>query len=252
MRRRDRHRGRGDLLGPAQHGVDPREQLGERERLGDVVVGAEPQRGDLVELVLARRQHDHRDQVVGGAQRGEHLQPVLPGQVDVEQDQPEVLDLGLGQRVEPVARDRGGVAGELEVERQPGGDRVVILDDQDPPDHGAGSSAVMGPVTAARLAPAPQPDPEHGLAGPRLEVELAAVAAHDRGHERQPQAQAGGAAGVGGAAALELLEDPVLLGGVDPGCRCRAPRSRPTARSRPRRSRSACRRRCTSTRWSAG
>ena len=39
-----------------------------------------------------------------------------------------------------------------------------------------------------RLAPA-QPDPERGVAGPRLEVELAAVAAHDRAHERQAEAE---------------------------------------------------------------
>ena len=77
-RRRRRHDRAGRLDAP-QDGIDPREQLGERERLGDVVIRAEPQRGDLVELAVARGQHDHRHQVVGGAQRGEHLEPVALG-----------------------------------------------------------------------------------------------------------------------------------------------------------------------------
>ena len=56
--------GRAARLRAAQHGLDAREELGERERLGDVVVGAQAQRRHLVELVLSRRQHDHRHEVV--------------------------------------------------------------------------------------------------------------------------------------------------------------------------------------------
>ena len=46
-RRRRRHR----AVGPAEHGLHPRRQLAGRERLGDVVVGAELQPGDAVVLV---------------------------------------------------------------------------------------------------------------------------------------------------------------------------------------------------------
>ena len=43
-------------LRPAQHGVDPRKELVERERLGDVIVGSECQAADAILLLAARRQ----------------------------------------------------------------------------------------------------------------------------------------------------------------------------------------------------
>src|SRR5690606_32382157 len=58
----------GGAAAAAQDRADPRHQLGQGERLGDVVVGAEPERGDLVVLPLARRQHDDRGAVAAGAQ----------------------------------------------------------------------------------------------------------------------------------------------------------------------------------------
>ena len=132
--------------GAPQHGLDACEQLGERERLGDVVVGTQAQRRDLIELAVARGQHDHRHDVVGGAHLGEHLEAVLARQVDVEQHE---IDLGLEddpQAVFAIARDRRRVAGELEVERQPGRDRVVVFDDQDAAAH------AMAPAPADRAA----------------------------------------------------------------------------------------------------
>ena len=134
-RGRDRD-GRHVLGDPAQHGLDPREQLGEGERLGDVVVGAEPERGDLVELAVARRQHDHRHEVVGRAQRGQHLEAVASsGRLMSSRTSAKSSLLGLVQRLVAIARDRGLATGELEVEREPGRDRVVVLDDQDPAAH---------------------------------------------------------------------------------------------------------------------
>src|SRR6478735_978886 len=48
------------LLPATQHGADPRHQLARRVRLGDVVVGAELETDDLVDLVVLRADHDHR------------------------------------------------------------------------------------------------------------------------------------------------------------------------------------------------
>src|SRR6185295_7657840 len=53
-------------------------------------------------------------------------------------------------RVVAIAGDRGGVAGELEVEGEPGRDRVVILDDQDPAGHGASCSAATEATAVTR------------------------------------------------------------------------------------------------------
>ena len=57
------HRARfGDLAGGAtQHGSDARHQLARRERLGEVIVGAEIQAEDAIGFHAARRQHHDRD-----------------------------------------------------------------------------------------------------------------------------------------------------------------------------------------------
>jgi hypothetical protein len=53
--------GLGCLLAPPQVRPDPGAQLAQAERLGDVVVGAEFEPDDLVELGVLRRQHHDRD-----------------------------------------------------------------------------------------------------------------------------------------------------------------------------------------------
>src|SRR3546814_6219561 len=47
-------------LAPPQHRIDAGNQLGRRERLGDVVVAAAVQSAQLVSFLTARRQHDDR------------------------------------------------------------------------------------------------------------------------------------------------------------------------------------------------
>ena len=105
-----------------QHGRDAREQLGQRERLGHVVVRAQAQRRHLVELVLSRRQHDHRHLVAGPAQRLEHPDAAPLGQRDVEQHEVRARALDeRGGRL-AVAGHLGAIALELEIEGQPFGD----------------------------------------------------------------------------------------------------------------------------------
>jgi hypothetical protein len=53
----DRRRGRART---PEHGLDPSDQLPRRERLGDVVVGAELETHDAVGFLAERGQHDHR------------------------------------------------------------------------------------------------------------------------------------------------------------------------------------------------
>ena len=66
---------RGLRLGTAQHGADACEQLGVRERLSDIIVSAEFETLDLVDLLVARG--EHHDRHLGGATDPlEHLKPV--------------------------------------------------------------------------------------------------------------------------------------------------------------------------------
>ena len=55
------HVGAGAPVGAAQDRPDPRDELGRRERLGEVVVGAELEAEHAVDLAVARGQEDHRD-----------------------------------------------------------------------------------------------------------------------------------------------------------------------------------------------
>ncbi len=52
----------------AQHGADAGHELGRRERLGDIVVGAGIEAAHAIALLAARRQHDDRQ--VGGRRSG--------------------------------------------------------------------------------------------------------------------------------------------------------------------------------------
>ena len=77
----------------AQQRLDPAHQLAQAERLGQVVVGAELEADDLVDLVVARRQDQDRHLGAGGADAAQHLEAVDAGQADVEDH--EVRGLGV-------------------------------------------------------------------------------------------------------------------------------------------------------------
>ena len=74
----DEHRRRQRTRPPRQR-FDARQQLLERKGLGDVVVGAGSQRGDLgVDRVL-RGQHEHGPLEAARAEHVQQLEPDLPG-----------------------------------------------------------------------------------------------------------------------------------------------------------------------------
>src|SRR5258708_36388990 len=47
-----------ECLRPSQNGLDASEQFPDRERLGDVVIGAEFETHDFIYFLAARREHD--------------------------------------------------------------------------------------------------------------------------------------------------------------------------------------------------
>jgi len=79
----------GDRVGDAapQEGADPGEELGEPERLGDVVVGARVEAGDDVELIALGGEHEDRGARADGSDPATDLQSIDTGQPDVEDEQ---------------------------------------------------------------------------------------------------------------------------------------------------------------------
>ena len=111
--------------------MDPGDDLGEGERLGDVVVAAHREPLDLVRRVVPGREEEDRD-VDAVAQPLGDRDPVEVGEHDVQDDEvgPEVLD--PGQRVPPV---RGGRDLEALVAERGGhrvGDRRLVVHDEHP------------------------------------------------------------------------------------------------------------------------
>ena len=70
----------------AKDGVDARDQLTDRERLGDVVVGAGIERGHLVLFGIAHRKNDHRN-VRAGTDGTAGFQASHAGHVHIQNDQ---------------------------------------------------------------------------------------------------------------------------------------------------------------------
>ena len=114
----------------AQERVEPGDDLLERERLDDVVVGARLQSRHPVADLVARRQDAHREVVSGRAQAPQHLQPVEVGHRHVEQHHGR-LDLLDGGERGPAARG-GHHLEALEPESRADGppDARVVVDEQ--------------------------------------------------------------------------------------------------------------------------
>ena len=115
-----------------------REQLGHRERLGDVVVGAFVEGHDLPIVGPLDREHDDRD-ARPLADPAAHLHPVEVGEVEVEDDHRQRLGRGDAQCL---ASRRGGhrlVAASLERGAQRPHDRRLVVNDENGADlsHGA-------------------------------------------------------------------------------------------------------------------
>ena len=187
---------------PPQRGAQPGEQLVHAERLGDEVVGAGIERGDLVGLLLAHREDDDRD-LAPAPESLDHLDPVDARQAEVEHD-----DIGMVARRELEALlarlgqvDVVAAGPQVDAERAP--DLRLVVDDEHPA-HAAGRR---------------QAD-DHRDASTRgvLDRELATHRVDEPARDRETQPDAGAVARVV-AEPLERLEDRARAG--PPGCRAR-------------------------------
>ena len=115
----------------AYEGAQAREELGEGERLYEVVVGAHVEAGDPVLDGVARSQHEHGRPDAPATETPASLEAVEPGKHDVEHDRVVVVRRGHPERI---------FAGSSEVCREsllhePASDQGChphfVLDDQD-------------------------------------------------------------------------------------------------------------------------
>ena len=120
-------------FGAPQHRLHAGDELGRRERLGHVVVGAELEPEHAVDLAVAGGEEDHRD----GRRLAEpaaHLEAVDVGETDVEHD-----EAGPVRRrpprtpSSPVAAFTTRKPSRREVELDQVGDVGLVVDDEDGP-----------------------------------------------------------------------------------------------------------------------
>ena len=137
-----------------EQGTEPRRQLGERERLGHVVVGPGIEPGDaLVERVLGG-EDQHRQRRLPRPDVAEHLEPGPARQHQIEHDGVVVDGARLVAGVRAVVQDVDGVAFLLEAGLDEAGDLPVVLNHEDA--HGAPLCAVRV-STASRAIDYPGP-----------------------------------------------------------------------------------------------
>ena len=125
----------GPAASAAKRRPDARNELGQLERLADVVVGPGLQADHDVERVAARGQHDDRDRRFAADLAGD-LQAVEAGEHHVEQDEVGPLRPESRQPVAAVGRGDDAEAGPAQAERRDLADRRVVLDQQDASVHG--------------------------------------------------------------------------------------------------------------------
>ena len=139
--------------------LDPRQQDGQIERLGQIVVGARLESAQDVVGVRTRRQQHDRDETARRPQPPHDLETVEARQHDVEQHDVEgvgadapVVEKPL-QGVLAVVLDVGREPLRLEIELQPGREMFFVFDDEDTVHDFKGSSRVnVLPRSAPRLS----------------------------------------------------------------------------------------------------
>ena len=138
---------------------DAAPELADRERLRDVVVGAELQPEHLVELVVAGGEH-HDRHGAACAQALADLEPVQPREHHVEDDEIDGLRVEAGERLVAVPRLDDAVAVPLERIGQELLDRLLVVDEQDggwirheEPTEGARTIARLSPLKRQSAAP---------------------------------------------------------------------------------------------------
>ena len=113
-----------------QRRLHPRAELAQREGLGDVVVGAQLEAEDLVDLLGLGREHDDRHRGAR-AHAPAHLEAVQAREHDVEHDEVEGRLAEAGERLAAVGGLHDLVAVLAQREREQRLDRLLVVDEED-------------------------------------------------------------------------------------------------------------------------
>src|SRR3954447_26001758 len=118
-------------VGAAQKCLDAAHQLAQAERLRQVVIRAELEPDDLVDLVVTRGQNEDRHLRAGRTEAPQDLEAIHPGQPDVEDHEVGRLARRDLEPLLPGACDRDLVPLLLEGVLDATRDRVFVFDDED-------------------------------------------------------------------------------------------------------------------------
>ena len=121
------HRGR---AAPAQQGLDPRQELGEGEGLGEIVVGAGAKPAHPVVDLAQRAQEQDGGDDLGDPQGLDHVQPVDLRQHAVDDDQVELPAGGMEKPVAPAGDTIHHITVLGQAFDHIGCGRLIVFDDQ--------------------------------------------------------------------------------------------------------------------------
>ena len=138
-----RHRRRVPARCAAQHGLGAGGHFQGVERFDDIIIRADPQRLQLVQILVQGRQHDHRGRAAPAELR-QDLPAIQLGQPDVEQDDVGAKRLMQLDRRLAVSRRDGPEPFALQIADEDLRDLALVFNDQNQGVHGVSNAATTG------------------------------------------------------------------------------------------------------------
>ena len=142
---------------PAQYGAHAGDQLTRVERLAEIIVGADLESDDAVDIFFQRGEQDDRHAGALGAKVAAKIEPRAVRQHHVEHDQVDLVRGKLLAQLAAVCREQHAETLALDIAGEQLADFRIVVDDENALGdcgHGPGKWVHLGkPVLAARAQP---------------------------------------------------------------------------------------------------